>query len=185
MDEIPGQAGIFQGVEPSAIAALTKQLPVDFPVDTSVFAGRGAGRSVTSSREGRFFGWEKLRYHQWPSLLFMSCRFSDLVRARPARPRSPRRAVLDRDSRSWIADRPEISEQLLRVLPAGCAAPTTWPTSSFKTICLGSGAPAVGSRSSPSVSAPRRWRIAGHPRTWTQGRPAGRGLTRDGEQGTG
>lgn len=35
MDEILARAGIFQGVEPSAIAALTKQLqPVDFPVDT-------------------------------------------------------------------------------------------------------------------------------------------------------
>ena len=41
------------------------------------------------------------------------------------------RAVsMDRDAlRAWIADRPEIAEQLLRCWPAGCAAPTTtWPT---------------------------------------------------------
>ncbi len=32
MDDVLARAGIFQGVEPSAVAALTKQLqPVDFP----------------------------------------------------------------------------------------------------------------------------------------------------------
>lgn len=35
MDEILARAGIFQGVEPGAVTALTKQLqPVDFPADT-------------------------------------------------------------------------------------------------------------------------------------------------------
>ena len=39
MDEILARAGIFQGVEPSAISALTKQLqPVDFPRGHTVFA---------------------------------------------------------------------------------------------------------------------------------------------------
>lgn len=39
MDEILSRAGIFQGVEPSAVAALTKQLrPVDFPLGHIVFA---------------------------------------------------------------------------------------------------------------------------------------------------
>ena len=39
MDEILARAGIFQGVEPSAVAALTKQLqPVDFPRGHTVFA---------------------------------------------------------------------------------------------------------------------------------------------------
>ena len=39
MDEILARAGIFQGVEPSAVSALTKQLqPVDFPRGHTVFA---------------------------------------------------------------------------------------------------------------------------------------------------
>src|ERR1700678_2536572 len=39
VDEILARAGIFQGVEPSAVAALTKQLqPVDFPRGHTVFA---------------------------------------------------------------------------------------------------------------------------------------------------
>ena len=39
MDEILARAGIFQGVEPTAVSALTKQLqPVDFPCGHTVFA---------------------------------------------------------------------------------------------------------------------------------------------------
>ena len=39
MDEILARAGIFQGVEPSAVSALTNQLqPVDFPRGHTVFA---------------------------------------------------------------------------------------------------------------------------------------------------
>ena len=39
MDEILARAGIFQGVEPTAVSALTKQLqPVDFPRGHTVFA---------------------------------------------------------------------------------------------------------------------------------------------------
>ena len=39
VDEILARAGIFQGVEPSAVSALTKQLqPVDFPRGHTVFA---------------------------------------------------------------------------------------------------------------------------------------------------
>ena len=38
MDDVLARAGIFQGVEPSAVAALTKQLqPVDFPRGHVVF----------------------------------------------------------------------------------------------------------------------------------------------------
>ena len=38
MDEILARAGIFQGVDPSAVSALTKQLqPVDFPRGHTVF----------------------------------------------------------------------------------------------------------------------------------------------------
>ena len=39
MDEILARAGIFQGVDPGAVAALTKQLqPADFPRGHTVFA---------------------------------------------------------------------------------------------------------------------------------------------------
>src|SRR3981189_3791214 len=39
VDEILARAGIFQGVEPTAVSALTKQLhPVDFPRGHTVFA---------------------------------------------------------------------------------------------------------------------------------------------------
>ncbi|EUA03013.1 transcriptional regulator, Crp/Fnr family protein [Mycobacterium kansasii 824] len=54
MDEILARAGIFQGVEPSAVAALTKQLqPVDFPADTrfSLKVSRAIG--CTSSSRAR------------------------------------------------------------------------------------------------------------------------------------
>ena len=38
MEEVLARAGIFQGVEPSAVAALTKQLqPVDFPRGHVIF----------------------------------------------------------------------------------------------------------------------------------------------------
>ena len=38
MDDVLARAGIFQGVEPSAVAALTKQLqPVDFPRGHVIF----------------------------------------------------------------------------------------------------------------------------------------------------
>jgi CRP/FNR family cyclic AMP-dependent transcriptional regulator len=39
VDKIVARAGMFQGVEPSAVSALTKQLhPVDFPRRQTVFA---------------------------------------------------------------------------------------------------------------------------------------------------
>ena len=39
MDEILARAGIFQGVDPTAVSALTKQLqPVDFPRGHTVFS---------------------------------------------------------------------------------------------------------------------------------------------------
>ena len=56
MDEILARAGIFQGVEPSAVAALIKQLrPVDFPRGHTerVAAGRSAGRPVVINGRGR------------------------------------------------------------------------------------------------------------------------------------
>jgi CRP/FNR family transcriptional regulator, cyclic AMP receptor protein len=44
VDEILSRAGIFQGVAPSAVSALTKQLlPVDFPRGHTVFAQGESG----------------------------------------------------------------------------------------------------------------------------------------------
>lgn len=54
MDEILARAGIFQGVEPSAIAALTKQLqPVDFPRGHTVFAEGEPGNRLYIIISGR------------------------------------------------------------------------------------------------------------------------------------
>ena len=54
MDKIPAGAGMFQGVEPSALLALTKQLlPVDFPRGQTVFAEGEPGDRPTSSLPGR------------------------------------------------------------------------------------------------------------------------------------
>ena len=48
--EILARAGLFQGVEPSAVSALTKQLqPVDFPRGHTMFAEGEPGTGSTSS----------------------------------------------------------------------------------------------------------------------------------------
>lgn len=126
MDEILARAGIFQGVEPSAIAALTKQLqPVDFPVDTRssrkepgnrlyiIISGKvKIGRRAPDGREN-------LLTIMGPSDMFGELSIFDPgPRTSSATTITEVRAVsMDRDAlRSWIADRPEISEQLLRVL---------------------------------------------------------------------
>lgn len=54
MDDVLARAGIFQGVEPSAVAALTKQLqPVDFPVDMSSSTKVNPVTACTSSCPAR------------------------------------------------------------------------------------------------------------------------------------
>lgn len=54
VDEILARAGIFQGVEPSAVSALTKQLqPVDFPRGHTVFAEGNPATGCTSSFPAR------------------------------------------------------------------------------------------------------------------------------------
>ena len=55
LDEILARAGIFQGVEPSAVSALTKQLqPVDFPRGHTVFAeGEPGDRLYIAGFEGK------------------------------------------------------------------------------------------------------------------------------------
>lgn len=127
MDEILARAGIFQGVEPSAIAALTKQLqPADFPRGHMVFSEGEPGDRlyiiiVGKVKIGRRSpdGRENLLTVMGPSDMFGELSIFDPgPRTSSATTITEVRAVsMDRDAlRAWIADRPEIAEQLLRVL---------------------------------------------------------------------
>jgi len=127
VDEILSRAGIFQGVEPSAVSALTKQLqPVDFPRGHTVFAEGEPGDRLYIIISGKVKighrspdGQENLLTIMGPSDMFgeMSI-FDPGPRTSSATTVTEVRAVsMDRDAlRAWIADRPEIAEQLLRVL---------------------------------------------------------------------
>ena len=127
MDEILARAGIFQGVEPSAVAALTKQLqPVDFPRGHTVFAEGEPGDRLYIIISGKVKigrrspdGRENLLTIMGPSDMFGELSIFDPgPRTSSATTITEVRAVsMDRDAlRAWIADRPEIAEQLLRVL---------------------------------------------------------------------
>jgi CRP/FNR family transcriptional regulator, cyclic AMP receptor protein len=126
VDETVTKAGMFQGFE-SAVAALTKQLPpVDFARRWTVFAeGEPAdrlyiiisGKVKVSHRspDGR----EHLLAIMGPQDMFGELSvFDDGPRTASATTLTEVRAVsLDRDTlRGWMADRPEVAEQLLRVL---------------------------------------------------------------------
>lgn len=127
MDEILARAGIFQGVEPSAVSALTKQLqPVDFPRGHTVFAEGEPGDRLYIIITGKVKigrrspdGRENLLTIMGPSDMFGELSIFDPgPRTSSATTITEVRAVsMDRDAlRAWIADRPEIAEQLLRVL---------------------------------------------------------------------
>jgi CRP/FNR family cyclic AMP-dependent transcriptional regulator len=127
VDEILSRAGIFQGVEPSAVSALTQQLqPVEFPRGHTVFAQGEPGDRLYIIISGKVKighrspdGQESLLTILGPSDMFgeMSL-FDPGPRTASATTITEVRAVsMDRDAlRTWIADRPEIAEQLLRVL---------------------------------------------------------------------
>ena len=127
MDEILARAGIFQGVEPGAVSALTKQLqPVDFPRGHTVFAEGEPGDRLYIIISGKVKigrrspdGRENLLTIMGPSDMFGELSIFDPgPRTSSATTITEVRAVsMDRDAlRAWIADRPEIAEQLLRVL---------------------------------------------------------------------
>ena len=127
MDEILARAGIFQGVGPSAVSALTKQLrPVDFPRGHSVFAEGEPGDRLYIIVSGKIKigrclpdGRENLLTIMGPSDIFGELAvFDPGPRTSSATTITELHAVsMDRDAlRAWIADRPEISQQLLRVL---------------------------------------------------------------------
>ncbi len=127
MDEILARAGIFQGVEPSAVSALTKQLqPVDFPRGHTVFAEGEPGDRLYIIISGKVKigrrspdGRENLLTIMGPSDMFGELSIFD-----PGPRTSSATAVtevrtytMDRTAlREWIGKRPEIAEQLLRVL---------------------------------------------------------------------
>jgi CRP/FNR family cyclic AMP-dependent transcriptional regulator len=125
--EILARAGLFQGVEPSAVAALTKQLePVDFPRGHTVFAEGDPGDRLYIAISGKVKigrrspdGHENLLTIMGPSDMFGELSIFDPgPRTSSATTITEVRAVsMDRDAlRAWIADRPAIAEQLLRVL---------------------------------------------------------------------
>jgi CRP-like cAMP-binding protein len=126
-DEILARAEMFQGVEPSAVSALTKQLqPVDFPRGHTVFAEGEPGDRLYIVISGKVKigrrspdGRENLLTIMGPSDMFGELSIFDPgPRTSSATTITEVRAVsMDRDAlRAWIADRPEIAEQLLRVL---------------------------------------------------------------------
>jgi CRP-like cAMP-binding protein len=126
-DEILARAGIFQGVEPSAVAALTNQLQrVDFARGHTVFAEGSPGDRLYIIVSGKVKigrraedGRENLLTILGPSDMFGELSIFDPgPRTSSATTVSKSSAVwMDRNAlRAWIADRPEIAEQLLRVL---------------------------------------------------------------------
>ena len=127
MDEILARAGIFQGVEPSAVSALTKQLqPVDFPRGHTVFAEGEPGDRLYIIVSGKVKigrrspdGRENLLTIMGPSDMFGELSIFDPgPRTSSATTITEVRAVsMDRDALgAWIQDRPKIAAQLLRVV---------------------------------------------------------------------
>jgi CRP-like cAMP-binding protein len=127
VDEILARAGIFHGVEPEAVSALTDQLHhVNFPSGHRVFAEGEPGDRLyiivsgkvkigCSSPDGR----EGLLTILGPSDMFGELSvFDPGPRTSSATTMTDVRVVsMDREAvHAWIADRPGIAEQLLRVL---------------------------------------------------------------------
>lgn len=127
MNEVLARAGIFQGVSPDAVAALVRQLePVTFrrtevvfsegePGDTLYIITAGKVKIGRKSVDGR----DSLITLMGPSDMFGELaifdpgpRTSTVTALTEVKAVMMSRGVL----RSWIADRPEIAEQLLRVL---------------------------------------------------------------------
>jgi CRP-like cAMP-binding protein len=126
-DAILARSGIFQGVEASAVGALVAQLhTVDFPRGHTIFGEGEPGDRLYIITEGKVKigrrsvdGRENLLTIMGPSDMFGELSIFD-----PG-PRTSsattitevRAATMDRNAlKTWIADRPEITDQLLRVL---------------------------------------------------------------------
>ena len=127
VDKILARAGMFHGVEASAVRALTRQLqPVDLPRGHTVFAEGEPGDRLFIIISGKVKigrrspdGRENLLTIMGPSDMFGELSIFDPgPRTSSATTVTEVRAVsMDRDAlRAWIADRPEIAEKLLRTL---------------------------------------------------------------------
>lgn len=127
MTEILARAGIFQGVAPDAVAALTEHLkPIVFPLGHTVFHEGDAGDVlyiITSGKVkiGRMgpYGKEGLIAILGPADMFGELalfdpgpRTSTVTTLTAVQALTMDRAALH----FWISERPEIAEQLLRVL---------------------------------------------------------------------
>ncbi|HEY0639167.1 MAG TPA: Crp/Fnr family transcriptional regulator [Pseudonocardiaceae bacterium] len=127
MDEVLARAGIFQGVEPAAAEALARSLePVEFPRGHSIFAEGEQGDRLYIILSGKVKigrrapdGRENLLAVMGPSDMFGELSIFDPgPRTSSVTTVTEVKAVsLDRPAlRRWINQRPEIAEQLLRVL---------------------------------------------------------------------
>ncbi|BBZ35738.1 Crp/Fnr family transcriptional regulator [Mycolicibacterium confluentis] len=127
MHEILARAGIFQGVAPDAVAALARSLePAVYPRGHTVFREGEPGESLFIITSGKVKigrrtpdGRESLITLMGPADMF-----GELALFDPG-PRTStvttltevEVVIMDHDAlRSWIRDRPQIAEQLLRVL---------------------------------------------------------------------
>jgi len=127
VDEVLIRAGIFQGVEPYAAEALAQALEIaEFPRGATLFSEGEPGDRLYIVSSGKVKigrkspdGRENLLMVAGPSDMFGELSIFDPgPRGSSATTITKVRAVsMDRDAlRVWIADRPEIAEQLLRVL---------------------------------------------------------------------
>jgi CRP/FNR family cyclic AMP-dependent transcriptional regulator len=127
VDTILARAGMFQGVGPSAVSALTAELhPVDFRCGHRVFAEGEPGDRLYIIISGKVKigrrspdGRESLLTIMGPSDMFGELSIFDPgPRTSSATTITEVRAVsMNCESvRAWIADRPEIAEKMLRVL---------------------------------------------------------------------
>jgi CRP/FNR family transcriptional regulator, cyclic AMP receptor protein len=125
--EILARSGLMQGVEPGAVAALTRYLhPVEFPRRRAVFAEGEPGDRLDIVISGKVKlsrrssdGRENILAVMGPSDMFGELSIFDPgPRTSSATTITKVRAVsMDRDAlKAWITNRPEIAEQLLRVL---------------------------------------------------------------------
>ncbi|HEX7661982.1 MAG TPA: Crp/Fnr family transcriptional regulator [Pseudonocardiaceae bacterium] len=127
MDEVLARAGIFQGVEPAAAEALAQQLePADFPRGHVIFAEGEPGDRLYILQSGKVKlgrkspdGRENLLAIFSPADMFGELSIFDPgPRTATATTITDVRAYsMDKLAlREWITKRPEIAEQLLRVL---------------------------------------------------------------------
>ena len=127
MNEVLARAGIFQGVAPSAVAALARQLGwVRFPRTHIIFSEGDPGDHLYIITSGKVKIGHRLPDGREGLIAIMgpTDMFGELAVFDPG-PRTStvttltevHAAQMDRQAlRSWIAEYPEIAEQLLRVL---------------------------------------------------------------------